>query len=156
MRLVMFLLLCVAVAAADGTASNCLAADDDAPAYGPQLQGFDYPWPVSHFIFTSQGESMDMAYMDVKPATAANGKTAVLFHGKNFCAATWQDTIGLLAAAGFRVIAVDQIGFCKVHVPATRRQHPCLAGVARHQPCNDRRSFDRRHAGHALRTDLSR
>jgi pimeloyl-ACP methyl ester carboxylesterase len=117
MRLVMFLLLCVAVAAADGTASNCLAADDDAPAYGPQLQGFDYPWPVSHFIFTSQGESMDMAYMDVKPATAANGKTAVLFHGKNFCAATWQDTIGLLAAAGFRVIAVDQIGFCKSTKP---------------------------------------
>ena len=40
------------------------------PAYGPELQGFDYPWPVSHFRFTSQGDALDMAYMDVKPATA--------------------------------------------------------------------------------------
>jgi pimeloyl-ACP methyl ester carboxylesterase len=94
------------------------SASDDEPAYGPQLQGFEYPWPLSHFAFTSQGESLDMSYMDVKPAAAPNGKTAVLLHGKNFCAATWQDTIRVLSAAGYRVIAPDQIGFCKSSKPA--------------------------------------
>ena len=94
-----------------------VAAAEDTAAYGPELQGFEYPWPVSYFAFTSQGEAMRMAYMDVKPA-AANGKTAVLFHGKNFCAATWEDTIAAFREAGFRVIAVDQIGFCKSTKPA--------------------------------------
>ena len=55
---------------------------DDGPGYGPELQGFDYPWPVQHFRFTSQSDSLDMAYMDVMPAKP-NGRTAVLLHGKN-------------------------------------------------------------------------
>jgi pimeloyl-ACP methyl ester carboxylesterase len=93
-------------------------ADDDEQAYGPQLQGFEYPWPVAHFTFTSQGDALDMAYMDVKPTAAANGETVVLLHGKNFCAATWQDAIADLAGAGYRVIAPDQIGFCKSTKPA--------------------------------------
>jgi pimeloyl-ACP methyl ester carboxylesterase len=92
-------------------------ADDDGPAYGPQLRGFDYPWPVAHFAFTSQGETLDMAYMDVKPP-APNGKIVVLLHGKNFCAATWQNTIAVLIERGYRVIAPDQIGFCKSTKPA--------------------------------------
>lgn len=91
-------------------------AVDNEPAYGLQLQGFDYPWPVSHFSFTSQGEALDMAYMDVKP-TRPNGGTVVLLHGKNFCAATWQETIQLLVEAGYRAIAPDQIGFCKSSKP---------------------------------------
>jgi pimeloyl-ACP methyl ester carboxylesterase len=86
------------------------------PAYGPELQGFDYPYPVAQFNFTSQREAMHMAYMDVRPAKA-NGRTAVLLHGKNFCAATWRTTIETLAAAGYRVIAPDQIGFCKSTKP---------------------------------------
>jgi pimeloyl-ACP methyl ester carboxylesterase len=93
------------------------APNDDGPAYGPELQGFDYPWPVLHFRFTSQGEARDMAYMDVKPEQP-NGHTAVLLHGKNFCAATWQGTIEVLSRAGYRVIAPDQIGFCKSTKPA--------------------------------------
>jgi pimeloyl-ACP methyl ester carboxylesterase len=88
------------------------------PVFGPELQGFDYPWPVSYFSFTSQGEELRMAYMDVKPAAAANGQTVVLLHGKNFCAATWQETIAALTQAGYRVIALDQIGFCKSSKPA--------------------------------------
>jgi len=94
------------------------AAAEDEQAYGPQLEGFEYPWPVAHFPFTSQGEALDMAYMDVRPTAAGNGETVVLLHGKNFCAATWQDTIAVLAAAGYRVIALDQIGFCKSTKPA--------------------------------------
>jgi pimeloyl-ACP methyl ester carboxylesterase len=108
-------MLALGAAIASGVHSPAVAVDDD-PSYGPQLEGFDYPWPVSHFSFTSQGEPLDMAYMDVKSATP-NGKTAMLLHGKNFCAATWQDTIVVLSAAGYRVIAPDQIGFCKSSKP---------------------------------------
>jgi pimeloyl-ACP methyl ester carboxylesterase len=53
-----------------------------------------------------------MAYMDIAPTGPANGRTAVLLHGKNFCGATWEETIAVLAKAGWRVIAPDQIGFC--------------------------------------------
>jgi pimeloyl-ACP methyl ester carboxylesterase len=90
---------------------------DAGPSFGPELQGFDYPWPVRHFRFSSQGEALDMAYMDVLPATP-NGRTAVLLHGKNFCAATWQRTVAVLTEAGYRVVAPDQIGFCKSSKPA--------------------------------------
>ncbi len=100
-----------------GARSAAHAAQDE-PAYGPEMQGFEYPWPVSYFSFTSQGEALRMAYMDVTPTAAPNGKTIVLLHGKNFCAATWQDTVAVLVAAGYRVIAADQIGFCKSTKPA--------------------------------------
>jgi pimeloyl-ACP methyl ester carboxylesterase len=73
---------------------------------------------VKSFAFTSQGQPLTMAYMDVAPTGAPNGRTAVLFHGKNFCAATWEGQIAPLASAGYRVIAVDQIGFCKSTKPA--------------------------------------
>jgi pimeloyl-ACP methyl ester carboxylesterase len=88
------------------------------PSYGPELEGFQYPYPVSHFKFRSQREDLQMAYMDV-PANPqkANGRTMVLMHGKNYCAATWGPTIRFLSDAGFRVLAVDQIGFCKSTKP---------------------------------------
>src|SRR5436190_19495628 len=91
--------------------------NQETPAYGPELEGFDYPFPVQHFAFTSQRQSLQMAYLDVKP-DRPNGQTAVLLHGKNFCAATWEPTIKHLVAAGYRVIAPDQIGFCKSSKPA--------------------------------------
>lgn len=95
-----------------------VAADTaDAPAYGPELQGFDYPEPVHRYEFTSQGQALQMAYLDVQPEHP-NGRTAVLLHGKNFCSATWDDTIHRLANAGYRVVAPDQIGFCKSSKPA--------------------------------------
>ena len=49
--------------------------------------------------------------------TGENGRVVVLLHGKNFCAATWRNTIKTLVAAGYRVIAPDQIGFCKSTKP---------------------------------------
>jgi len=94
------------------------ALADEPPSYGPQLEGFDYPWPVQHFRFTSQGQELDMAYMDVPPSGTPNGKVAVLMHGKNFCAATWQETVTVLTGQGYRVVAPDQIGFCKSSKPA--------------------------------------
>src|SRR5580698_7179678 len=98
------------------SAGVCSAPSTDTPVYGPELQGFEYPYPVQQFTFSSQRESLHMAYLDVRPGKA-NGRTAVLMHGKNFCAATWRTTIDALTAAGFRVIAPDQIGFCKSSKP---------------------------------------
>lgn len=88
-----------------------------AATYGPELEGFDYPYPVRQFAFASQNENLHMAYMDVAPAGAPRG-VVVLPHGKNFCGATWEATIRVLREAGYRVIAPDQIGFCKSSKPA--------------------------------------
>jgi pimeloyl-ACP methyl ester carboxylesterase len=84
--------------------------------FGQELEGFAYPYPVATFRFSSQRQELQMAYMDIAPVTP-NGQTAVLFHGKNFCAATWKETIDVLSAHGYRVVAVDQIGFCKSSKP---------------------------------------
>lgn len=130
----------VACAAGNGATSASTPASApaaDGPAYGPELQGFDYPHPVRDFSFTSQGQTLHMAYMDVQPQQP-NGRTVVLLHGKNFCAATWDDTITRLSAAGYRVIAPDQIGFCKSSKPAAyqftfqqlaRNTHALLASL---------------------------
>ena len=61
----------------------------DARADG-MLSDFPYPYPVQHHAFASQGQALVMAYMDVPPAAEANGRTVILFHGKNFCGATWE------------------------------------------------------------------
>lgn len=89
-----------------------LAGPATAATYGQELEGFAYPHELRHYSFTSQGVNLRMAYMDVAPTGAANGKTAVLLHGKNFCGATWEQSIAALSAAGYRVVAPDQIGFC--------------------------------------------
>lgn len=89
----------------------------NAQTYGAMLEGFDYPYPRQHFAFQSQGQDLSMAYMDVAPSSQPNGRTAVLMHGKNFCGATWQRTISDLAAAGYRVIVPDQVGFCASSKP---------------------------------------
>ena len=52
-------------------------AAESTPAYGPELQGFAYPHPLRHFRFTSQGQALQMAYMDVAPAGAANGLSLI-------------------------------------------------------------------------------
>jgi pimeloyl-ACP methyl ester carboxylesterase len=97
---------------------TAVLSDSQAGDYGPELEGFAYPYPVEHYAFTSQQASMQMAYMNVAPAGIANGRTIVLMHGKNFCSATWEKTIGALSRAGYRVIAPDQIGFCASSKPA--------------------------------------
>ncbi|MBV9392917.1 MAG: alpha/beta hydrolase [Methylobacteriaceae bacterium] len=81
-----------------------------------ELPGFSYPYPIAEYAFTSQGQPLKMAYMDVRPDTP-NGHTVVLLHGKNFCAATWEGTIQALSRNGYRVVAPDQIGFCKSTKP---------------------------------------
>jgi pimeloyl-ACP methyl ester carboxylesterase len=89
-----------------------------ARSYGPELEGFAYPYPIQRYIFTSQQVRLQMAYMDVPSSDTANGRTVVLLHGKNFCSATWEETIAVLSRAGYRVIAPDHLGFCASSKPA--------------------------------------
>jgi pimeloyl-ACP methyl ester carboxylesterase len=105
-----------ALSVAATPAANQAAVSAATPSYGMELQGFDYPYPVAYREFRSQGEAVRMAYMDVRPAKP-NGRSVVLLHGKNFCAATWESAIAALTEAGYRVIAPDQIGFCKSSKP---------------------------------------
>ncbi len=84
---------------------------------GADLERFDYPAPVHWFEANSQGHPVRMAFLDWPATVTPNGTTVVLLHGKNFCAATWGGTARGLADAGYRVIAPDQIGFCKSSKP---------------------------------------
>jgi pimeloyl-ACP methyl ester carboxylesterase len=98
------------------TAGNAFAAGETT-GYGVELEGFPYPYPVEHFRFASQGQDLQMGYMDVAPKGQPNGHSVVLMHGKNFCGATWETTISALAGAGYRVVVPDQIGFCSSTKP---------------------------------------
>lgn len=94
-----------------------LLAAETKPSYGPELQGFEYPYTLQHYAFESQGKRLQMGYMDVAANGKPNGRTVVLMHGKNFCGATWETSIKALSDAGFRVVAPDQIGFCTSSKP---------------------------------------
>src|SRR3546814_4353518 len=93
----------------------------DPPFYGPQLEGFAYPHPVKRFEFDSPQQKLSMAYMDVAATAEPNGRTVLLLHGQKFCAATSESAIAALAGAGFRVVAVAPVGFCKSSTP---RRYP--------------------------------
>jgi pimeloyl-ACP methyl ester carboxylesterase len=108
-------LMRVAFACALSASATVVCAGD--AGYGEQLEGFHYPYPLHYFAFDSQGQSLKMGYMDVAPTRAANGHTAVLLHGKNFCGATWETSIKALSDAGYRVVVPDQIGFCTSSKP---------------------------------------
>ncbi|WP_338021853.1 alpha/beta fold hydrolase [Aquabacter cavernae] len=106
----------IAIAAASLLLASSLPALGQ-QTYGPRLEGFAYPYDVKTFKLTSQRQDLEMAYMDIPAAGTANGRTVVLMHGKNFCGATWEGTIGALAQAGYRVVVPDQVGFCKSSKP---------------------------------------
>jgi pimeloyl-ACP methyl ester carboxylesterase len=97
------------------------------PPVDPEGKDFAYPYPVHSFALESQRQHLQMAYLDERPAQP-NGRTVLLLHGKNFSAAYWAPTIAALTAAGFRVIAPDQVGFGKSSKP--ERYQFSFAGLA--------------------------
>lgn len=101
-------LACAAAASAQESATEPL---------GATMEGFAYPFPVRYLPLTMEGRPVQMAYMDVAPAGAANGRTALLLHGRNFGGYYWARTIRFLSDAGFRVVVPDQIGFGKSSKP---------------------------------------
>lgn len=88
--------------------------------WGPMsinLEDVPYPHPVSFMSFTLESQDVRMAYMDVAPEGSPNGKSVILLHGMNFFAEAWADTIAILRKEGYRVIAVDQIGYGRSSKP---------------------------------------
>ncbi|MGN7203366.1 alpha/beta fold hydrolase [Pedobacter sp. SAFR-022] len=78
-----------------------------------KLENVNYAHPVKFFPISTEGQQLKMAYMDVQPTKNANGRTVVLFHGKNFAGYYWTDVIKTLTTNGYRVVVPDQIGFGK-------------------------------------------
>ncbi len=81
------------------------------------LENVKYPYPIKYLPINTEGQDIRMAYMDVAPTIAANGRTVILFHGKNFGGYYWGNVIKALTAVGYRVIAPDQIGFGRSSKP---------------------------------------
>jgi pimeloyl-ACP methyl ester carboxylesterase len=113
-----------------GAIALIASAQAQAPALRPLgigLEDIEYPYPVHYFDLTIEGQLLRMAYMDVAPAGAANGKTVVLFHGKSFAGDYWARTIAELTAEGYRVVVPDQLGFGKSAKPDIRYSFDLLA-----------------------------
>lgn len=81
------------------------------------LENVKYPYPIKYLPINTEGQDIKMAYMDVAPTITANGRTVILFHGKNFGGYYWGNVIKALTSNGYRVIAPDQIGFGKSSKP---------------------------------------
>ena len=99
----------------------------EAEPLGAAMEGWTYPYPLQRLQFEMQGQLVRMMYMDVAPTGASNGGVVLLMHGKNFGADYWGSTIRALSAAGYRVIAPDQIGFGKSSKPEIRYTFAQLA-----------------------------
>lgn len=126
--------LLVALAAATAVAAAARAAP--APQKQPEplglaMEGYPYPFPVSYLPLEIEGQDMSMAYMDVAPTAAPSGRAALLLHGKNFFGAYWEGTIRALAAAGYRIVVPDQIGFGKSSKPDLHYTFEQLAASTR-------------------------
>lgn len=101
-----------------GSAGMTMAQDyppSEPPAdWGPvsaSMVEIEYPYPVDYMPVTHFGQDGLKAYMDVAPTGAANGQTAMLFHGMNFAGIGFAPTIEALSEAGFRVVVPDRIGY---------------------------------------------
>lgn len=77
------------------------------------LENVKYAYPIKYFPIETEGQDLRMAYMDVAPTQKPNGRTVMLFHGKNFGGYYWTNVIKALTERGFRVVVPDQIGFGK-------------------------------------------
>ena len=51
------------------------------PAFDARLSDYDYPHPVHTLKLDSQRQTLEMAYMDVRPEQP-NGDTVLLLHGR--------------------------------------------------------------------------
>jgi pimeloyl-ACP methyl ester carboxylesterase len=97
------------------------------PALGICLEEYEYPYRVQFFSLTTDLQPLKMAYMDVRPSQASNGKTVVLFHGKAFGCYYFHKVIEALIGSGYRVVAPDQIGWGKSPKPDIHYSFQALA-----------------------------
>ncbi len=95
---------------------SSLDAQDKQAKLGINLEGYEYPYPVEYFTIDSQQQSLKMAFMH-EESENPNGRTILLFHGKNFNGAYFGQTMQTLLEDGFNVLAPDQVGFGKSTKP---------------------------------------
>ena len=81
------------------------------PSFAQQGPALQPKYIVQFFQLQMENQDLRMAYRDVQPTGASNGKVVLLLHGKNFSGFYWEPTIEFLAQQGYRVIAPDQLGF---------------------------------------------
>lgn len=90
------------------------------PEWGAVSANFEeipYPYPVQFLNLKRFGQDMRMAYMDVAPTGRSNGQTIFWQHGMNFYSEAYTPTLKALSEAGFRILAVDRIGYGKSSKP---------------------------------------
>ena len=87
-----------------------------------------YPYPLQKFAIHIEGKNSYMSYMDVQPANS-NGKTVILFHGKNFSGYYWKNLLPLLKQKGYRVIVPDLPGWGRSGKPDLHYSFHMLAAV---------------------------
>ena len=120
--------LLAALAAAAAALSSAAAIHAQAPSlpssppadWGPvsiNLEDVPYPHPVSFLEQELFGQIVRLAYMDVAPAGATNGRTVVLLHGGSYYGWYWEHTIEALRAEGYRVVVVDRLGWGRSSKP---------------------------------------
>jgi pimeloyl-ACP methyl ester carboxylesterase len=120
LRIVVFVCALAALPVATSAQQPTAAHDAPPPEYGPvsiSLEEVPYPFEVRCLPLTMYGQDVRLAYMDVAPAGEANGRVVVLLHGMNFFGEYWGGTMEALRTAGFRVVAIDQIGFGRSSKP---------------------------------------
>lgn len=119
--------ICIFAAALMLYVSGAHPAQDPLEPLGVDMDGFQYPYPVRYLPLTMEGRMVAMAYMDVAPAGKPNGRNALLLHGRNFGGYYWENTIGFLSNAGYRIVVPDQIGFGKSSKPGIGLSFHALA-----------------------------
>ena len=88
--------------------------------WGPisiNLEGYEYPHPVEFMNVRVFGQDVRIAYMDVAPTGPANGRTVLFKHGGSYYGWYWASQIEALAAAGYRVVVKDRLGWGKSSKP---------------------------------------
>jgi pimeloyl-ACP methyl ester carboxylesterase len=108
-----------------GTSATALFGQQEPPMeppadWGPissTLEEVEYPNPVHFLDLRIFGQDVQLAYQDVAPTGTPNGQAVMLFHGMNFAGYASGGTIEDLAAAGFRVIVPDRIGYGRSSKP---------------------------------------
>lgn len=103
--------------AASSHAQERRQAPAELTATSINLEDVPYPYPVQMLDLQLYGHDIRMAYMDAPAQGQPNGKTVVLLHGMNWYAEYWAETMERLTAAGYRVVAPDQVGFGRSSKP---------------------------------------
>ena len=116
-RLTTSSVLAIALVAVSAVASAQPRPPASPPAsWGPisiNMEEVEYPHPVKFVNMQLFGQDVRMAYMDVAPTGAANGKVVVLLHGGSYYGWYWKSQIQALTAAGYRVVVEDRLGWGK-------------------------------------------